>query len=272
MSSYDYTFKICIFAGRNVGKKSLSKRFSKFEDYSFGESQGVHFFLKTIGIYGKIVKLHYWLLLGNTEKFKRFHPDININRQYIVGSNGIILMYDISNRDSFKYISEWYQLIKDKITYDVPILLVGNKLDLEKQREISKEEVEKLKKKYGISSSMEISLKTGENVLDMSTQIANLILEPRFLKENRENFMWIIDRKIKTKTEKFEGKRKLKKQEKLWRKHHIGETDSFEAYLDKQKQSILTLTEYREEIMNTQELSKLLELWKSVEKLLNSDT
>ncbi len=175
---WDYTFKICIFAGKNIGKKSLSKRFTKpiFDDYEFDESsRGLHFFLKTMKIDDKIAKLQYWLLLGDTEIFKRFHPDRNVNQQYIKGSNGIIKMYDITNKESLNHLSEWSQLIKNKLDYKPPILLVGNKLDLEKNREVSKEEVEKLKKQFGISSSMEISLKTGENVFNMSKKIAEMM-------------------------------------------------------------------------------------------------
>jgi len=68
-------------------------------------------------------------------------------------------------------------LIKNNLDYDPPILLVGNKLDLEENREVSKEQVEKFKEKHDISSSMEISLKTGENVEEMFMDITRIILK-----------------------------------------------------------------------------------------------
>ena len=181
-------------------------------------------------------------------------------------------MYDITNRDSLNDLSEWCQLIEDKLAYDIPILLVGNKLDLDKLRDISKEEVERFKRQYGISSSMEISLKTGEHVFNMSEEIANLILEPVFkemLEEKRQYFIWIIDRTIMKQKKKFEGKRNLKKQQKIWRKHHFGDTESFEAYLEKQKENLLNLTNYKNEIMDAKELPEMLKFWDVAKRLLN---
>lgn len=163
---FEYTYKICIFAGKNVGKKSLTKRYTTAEEYYMGEARGVHFLSKTVEIYNKIVKLQYWLFATGNERTKFLFG------QYLRGSNGAIIMYDISNRKSLNDLSEWFQLTKNE---NLPILLVGNKLDLEENREVSKEEVEKLKKQYEISSSMEISLKTGENVFNMSKKIAEMI-------------------------------------------------------------------------------------------------
>ena len=176
MSEWDYMFKIGFFAGKNVGKKSLSKRFSNFEDYYMGGTTGVHFLSKTMEIYNKIIKLHYWLFATGNERFndKRLHSGITLWKQYFKGANGVIIMYDITNRKSLNDLSEWCQLAKHE---GIQILLVGNKLDLEENREVSKEEVEKLKKQYEISSSMEISLKTGENVFNMSKKIAEMLYE-----------------------------------------------------------------------------------------------
>ena len=169
MCDFDYTFRICIFAGKNVGKKSLTKRCTTpAEPYEYGEARGVHFLSKTIEIYNEIVNLQYWLFATGNERIKF------IFGQFIRGANGVIIMYDITNRKSLNDLSEWCQLTKNQ---GLQILLVGNKLDLEENREVSKEEVEKLKKQYEISSSMEISLKTGENVFNMSKKITEMLYE-----------------------------------------------------------------------------------------------
>ena len=82
MTGYDYTFKICIFTGKDVGKKSLAKRFSSFEEYSWGESKGVHFLSKTMQIYDKKAKLQYWLLFPDNERVKFLIPQYILTELY----------------------------------------------------------------------------------------------------------------------------------------------------------------------------------------------
>ncbi|MFX0006303.1 MAG: Rab family GTPase [Promethearchaeota archaeon] len=261
-------FKICLFADKDVGKETLAKSNflnSSFEYYK-NSPTGVNFAIKEVEFHEKIIRLQFWIISEDKEFEKLWDS-------FIRGSGGVILMYDITNTTTLNRLSEWCRIVKE-YRGDIRILLVGNKLDLEENREVSKEHAEKFKEINDISSWMEISLKTGQNVEKMLFNIACLILNIDFkemLEEKREHFIWIIDRKIKTQKEKFRGKRKLKKQQKLWRKYHIGETDSFEDYLDKQEEYVLSLAEYKKHIMNTKELPEMLILWKKVEKLLNSD-
>ncbi len=123
--------------------------------------------IKSIEIDGKKVKL--FIPICSSEE-----PYQILWNRFITGSNGIILMYDITNAKSLDNISEWCQLFNKK--FNRPVLLVGNKVDLEEQREISKEYVEKFKKRYEIFSSMEISLKTGENVDEMFSNITRMVI------------------------------------------------------------------------------------------------
>lgn len=74
------------------------------------------------------------------------------------------MMYDIANEDTLNWVSQRIQIIKENLDYVPPILLVGKKADLEENRDISKEKIAQFKKNNELSSSMEISLKTGENV------------------------------------------------------------------------------------------------------------
>ena len=90
------------------------------------------------------------------------------------------MMYDITKLKTLNWLSKRFSLIKEYKTDDLPILLVGNKLDLEENREVLKEHVENFKEKYGLLSSMEVSLKTGENVEKMMIKISNLIIEKNF--------------------------------------------------------------------------------------------
>ncbi len=173
MVEFDYLLKICLFGDKDVGKKTLA--FSDYvknifkEDYYAMETRGVELTTKEVNFYGKITRLQFWIISDDRERFQ------SIWEQYIKGSLGIIFMYDITNEKSLTRVSEWYQLVQN-YKVKIPILLVGNKLDLEEQREISKSQVERYKEKYNISFSMEISVKTGENVEEMITKIINMTL------------------------------------------------------------------------------------------------
>ena len=84
-------------------------------------------------------------------------------------------MYDITNYDSLNKIPEWVKCIREN-RGDIPILLVGNKVDLNENRVVSKEQARIIKENNYLSSFMEISLKTGENVEDMFKKIISLII------------------------------------------------------------------------------------------------
>ena len=72
-------------------------------------------------------------------------------------------MYDITNSNTLKHLSEWFQLIRENAG-DIPIILGGNIFNLQKSREVSEEEGVKLAEKYNLSGFVEISTKTGQNV------------------------------------------------------------------------------------------------------------
>ena len=208
--------------------------------------------------------------ISEEERFQSLVPN------YCLGSNGAIIMYDITDSNSLKHVPDWVQIIKQKAG-PIPILLIGNNLDLEQNREVSKEQVKRFKSDNNIFSTMEISLKTGENVDKMFFNLTSMILKidpkevlEKMFEEKRDHFIWIIDRAIKTKKKKLEGKRNLKKQKKLWRKNYFEGIESFEDYLDKQKENILNLTEYKNVIGNAKELPEMLEVWEKVKELLNS--
>jgi len=156
-----------LFVSENVGGKTLVEK-SLTSFFRNGELiTGVGFYSKGIDTNLGSVRLQLFKL-SNEERFK-FLWD-----QYLIGSNGVLMMYDITHSNSLNKITEFIQKVKNRLR-SVPILLVGNKLDLEEKREVSKEEVDKFKEKHDISFSMEISLKTGENVEEMFMKLAEMI-------------------------------------------------------------------------------------------------
>ena len=254
-----------MFADKDVGKETLAN--SNFLNRHF-HMIGVESTSKDVEFCGKNIRLQFWIISDDIEWFQ------HIWKQYIKGSQGVILMYDITNVKTLIMVSEWCQMVKDS-RKDIPILLVGNKIDLEEQREVSKDQVDKFKEKHDTSSLIEISLKTGENVEKMFLNLTCMILKidpkealGKMLEEKRDHFVWIIDRAIKTKERKLEGKRKLKKLQKLWRKKYFEGTETFEEYLDKQKEIVLNLTDYKNEIMNAKELPEMSKVWEKIKNLL----
>lgn len=163
----EYILRIPILAGKSVGKHTLIINYfnDSFPDYM--ATVGVQCEAKSIEINEKMIRLHIFIL-GMQESFKRQY------RAYCYGSNGAIVMYDITNPRSLDKIPEWIQMIRENLG-DIPILLVGNKVDLE-NREVSKEEAIKIKEKFNLSGYFEISARTGENIEETIRQMTRMIL------------------------------------------------------------------------------------------------
>ena len=121
-----------------VGKTSIILRFSdnKFNEKQFATA-GIDFKTKYIKVGEDSVKVFLWDTAGQ-EKYK------NIAKQYYNGANGVLLIYEICCRKSFERIEFWLNELKEKNNIEeLYIVLVGNKIDLEDKRVISKEEGEK---------------------------------------------------------------------------------------------------------------------------------
>jgi len=175
----EYIFFICIIADKNVGKKCLRESSFVNDKYSedTGSTLGFSLFLKEVEAYGGKIRFH----------LSMFNPDKHFERLQIIQvktSDGILLLYDITNRKSLEWLSRWSQIIKTERKDYIPILLVGNKLDLEEKREVSRAQVEKLKDNQNITLSMEISVKTGENVEEMFMHIARIMMKKYLSKSN----------------------------------------------------------------------------------------
>ena len=117
---------------------------------------------------GNTVKLQIWIL-STQERFRSMFP------MFIRGSLGAIIIYDITNLSSLNRISEWCETIREN-SRNIPIILVGNKLDLEDLREVSIEQAIKIKAEDKISDFLEISVKTGEKVEIMFERFTQLLM------------------------------------------------------------------------------------------------
>ena len=127
--NYDFIFKVLLLGNSDVGKSSLLLRYvdSVWSD-TFVPTIGVDFKVKTIEIGGKKVKLQIWDTAGQ-ERFR------TVVSTYFRGAHGIFLIYDITNRDSFKNLENWLIEIEKNASENVLKILIGNKMIL-KMKEI----------------------------------------------------------------------------------------------------------------------------------------
>lgn len=154
----------------SVGKTSLTIRYiSGFFLEDLKLTIGVDFYSKTTSFKGKKVKLQIWDF-GGEERF-RF-----LLHQYCKGANAAFFLYDITNRLSLDHLPDWTQIIREHAG-DVPIMLIGSKVDLKQYRVVSREEGILAAKKYNLSAFVELSSKTGENVEEVFTLITETLFE-----------------------------------------------------------------------------------------------
>ena len=174
-----------------VGKTSIIIRYI---DNSFSVN-----YLSTIGIDSKIKKVN----LSNGEEIKVKISDTagqerfrSIASNYMKKANGVVLVYDITNEKSFHGIDKWISEISGDSNNVKPMILIGNKADMEDKRVVSKSEGEELAKKYcGGIHFYETSCKTGDNVDVAITDLVNQIynkysgntIEENNIKINKNN-------------------------------------------------------------------------------------
>ena len=147
------------------------------------------------------------------EELKLFFSDTagqerykSISMNIIKNTDGIFLMYDVADQRSFDEINGWIESIKEVKGDNFPIILIGNKCDLE-QRVISKEEGEKFAKEQGFSF-METSCKEGINIKESVQVLVHDIMEKRKMKKIEENNDVEYQISIKLSKKKKKGKRR----------------------------------------------------------------
>lgn len=117
---------------------------------------GIEFGSRTVTIDGKQVKLQIWDTAGQ-EKFR------SITRSYYRGAAGCLLVYDITRRDTFEHVTSWLDDARKYSSKEISIMLIGNKADLDSERQVSFEEASAFAEKHGLTF-LETSAKTAANV------------------------------------------------------------------------------------------------------------
>lgn len=133
-NEYDHLFKIVFTGDVRVGKSNLLSQitYDRFNT-EYKSTIGVEFATRILNIDGKRLKAQMWDVAGG-ERYRA------ITFAYYRNVAGTILVYDISNYSSYKSIPRWLKEIQNNGNSRNRILLLGNKSDLENQREVSREE------------------------------------------------------------------------------------------------------------------------------------
>ena len=183
---YDYLFKYLIIGNSGVGKSCLLIRFTddKFEE-GYVTTIGVDFKIKTLEIEGKSVKLQIWDTAGQ-ERFR------NIVSTYYKGGHGIMMVYDITDLESFRYLDSWLKEIEKNASKNVYKILVGNKNDMEKERKVSFEKGMEFADLHGMKF-FETSAKENKNVeeafKEMTKDIINSLKKVNEKINSNSNFV-----------------------------------------------------------------------------------
>ena len=141
---YDMIFKVVLIGDSGVGKTNLLSRYLKNE-FSFDSKTtvGVEFGAKRMEIDGVKIKAQIWDTAGQ-ERFR------SITNAYYKGAKGALLVYDTTRRDTFDNINKWVPELRQSGDKEATIILVGNKVDLTNERQVSTEEGAKKAATYGI--------------------------------------------------------------------------------------------------------------------------
>ena len=164
--------KIMTLGNLAVGKTNF---ILKYTDNKFQETH-----ISTVGLDFKIKRMeinkkNYQIVLFDTAGQERYK---SIALNVLKDTHGILLMYDITSKTTFESIPDWINNIKDLKGVDFPLILVGNKIDLEEKRKVNIEEGQKLASENKILF-FETSNKTGINIQEAGLALIKKIIDKR---------------------------------------------------------------------------------------------
>ena len=158
MSTDEYVYKVLLLGDTTVGKTCFLMKYTDktFQDIHMA-TIGLDYRLKSMKLKsGKNIKLQIWDTAGQ-DRFRA------ITKNYYKGSHGIILIYDVTNVQTFENVKQWVSQIREEASANVIIYIAGNKIDMEEDRKVNKEEGEKLAEELGFPF-VETSAKSGINI------------------------------------------------------------------------------------------------------------
>jgi len=169
ISKPDHQFKILMIGESGVGKSALLSRFVDNQfDTNFISTIGVDFKIHYMRIDQQDIKLQVWDTAGQ-ERFR------TITTSYYRGANGIMIVFDVTDSASFEKVRYWLNELKEHVGPDMPSVLVGNKIDCQRERSVDNATAVRFSQEVGISY-METSAKTPEGVTEAYALLVNKML------------------------------------------------------------------------------------------------
>ena len=191
--SFDEKVKIMIIGETKTGKTSLISRYCKneFIGGAYLSTIGIDFQVKILNFNKKKIKVQIWDTAGQ-ERYR------NIAKNYFQSSDGFLLVYDISSKDSFDKLDFWKDQIKSNAPENAKLIIVGNKCDLEGNRQVKKEEGQHFADSNKVPF-YETSAKTSMNVKTVFELLAKIIVNDEKTVVNKKRASQVLKKK---KTEK----------------------------------------------------------------------
>ncbi|XP_034719307.1 ras and EF-hand domain-containing protein isoform X2 [Etheostoma cragini] len=170
MFAPDRLFKVVLVGNSSVGKTSLLRSFCEGRFHpSTTATVGIDYSVKTLTLDNMQVAMQLWDTAGQ-ERYR------SITKQFFRKADGVVVMYDVTVGESFKAVQPWLTNVQEAAGEGIPILLLGNKMDMDGDREVSFKEAEQLAYENKVMF-FEVSAYTAKNVTESLTQLARVLME-----------------------------------------------------------------------------------------------
>ena len=183
--NYDQKCQLLVIGDSTVGKTSILSRFANGTfNSNYLATVGLDNFTKDEIIDNKTIRIKIWDTAGQ-ERYK------SLTNNFFRNAEGILLVYDVTNLETYENLKFWLQSIKGNMSpdmWEIPIVIIGNKMDCIKEREVNVQEAESFSKEEGYPY-FETSAKTGENIDITIKFLVNKVIEIKERnQENTKNF------------------------------------------------------------------------------------
>ncbi|XP_038144354.1 ras and EF-hand domain-containing protein [Cyprinodon tularosa] len=168
--SPDRLFKVVLVGNSCVGKTSLLRSFceGRFQP-STTATVGIDYSVKTLTMDNMQIAMQLWDTAGQ-ERYR------SMTKQFFRKADGVVLMYDVTEQETFKAVKPWLLNVQEVAGEGIPILLLGNKMDMAREREVPFKDAEQLALDNNVIF-YEVSAYTGKNVIESLTYLARILME-----------------------------------------------------------------------------------------------
>lgn len=162
--------KVVLLGDSRVGKTSiLARQMLGYQPPTQGPTIGCHYSEIRVTVDNQPVVLHVWDTAGQ-EMYRALVP------VYLRGAQAALLVYDVTDRESFKSLGHWRDTLMDVVPPNTVVCIVGNKIDLEGEAVVDDDQARQFANQYG-AKLFKVSAATGQGLDALFNEIATKILE-----------------------------------------------------------------------------------------------